>query len=235
MLLEKMEVVDYCIFDACFKTDKGAVFAYDFFKNDGYLNAEIEKFVKESPEKKVFFDIGALYGIFSLAFLAINKDGRAISFDPSAYCKEMMERNKSVNEFSNWDIEEVALGDKQGTIKTTYDWHHLNINQEGTVEVQEDSIDNYVNRSSHVPDIMKIDVEGYEYQVIKGGFNTLQTHKPLILLELHGDDWLGRYGHSIEELQGLIKEIGYTIYDYDGSVIEDLDTLRIFCKRVILK
>jgi len=59
------------------------------------------------------------------------------------------------------------------------------------------------------PVLIKIDVQGYEYQVIKGGIDTIRRHEPLLLIE----DF-----HWEHEMGTLLEEIGYEqyLFDQDG-------------------
>src|SRR6185295_8538918 len=57
------------------------------------------------------------------------------------------------------------------------------------------SIDDEVRSLNLVPDLLKIDVEGYEYEVLAGARRLLHDRKPAICLELHLD-LLERRGQS---------------------------------------
>jgi hypothetical protein len=54
-----------------------------------------------------------------------------------------------------------------------------------------------------VPDIIKIDVEGFEWEVLKGARPTLREHRPVLQIEVHGDQ-LFRYGSTANELWSLV-------------------------------
>jgi len=62
---------------------------------------------------------------------------------------------------------------------------------------------------------IKIDTEGGEFDVIKGGLLTLQTYKPLILFEDCNKN-LEAFGRSQKDLYKILKEAGYTKFKKIG-------------------
>jgi FkbM family methyltransferase len=70
------------------------------------------------------------------------------------------------------------------------------------------SIDEEVQALSIVPDLLKIDVEGYEYEVLAGARHLLREHKPAICLELHLD-LLERRGQTPKQVIGELEAHGY--------------------------
>jgi FkbM family methyltransferase len=59
------------------------------------------------------------------------------------------------------------------------------------------------------PDILKIDVDGHEALVLKGGESTFRASRPFILLELHSDELLGRFGKTRREVIAPLFAMGY--------------------------
>jgi FkbM family methyltransferase len=82
-------------------------------------------------------------------------------------------------------------------------------------------------------DFIKIDVEGFEMNVLKGAAITLQSLKPQLFIELN-DGSLKEQGSSAEELLSFLKAIGYKIFkDGETTEIKDEDVLKhidIYCQ-----
>lgn len=70
------------------------------------------------------------------------------------------------------------------------------------------SIDRFVADHGAVPGLLKIDVDGYEGKVLRGGLRTFAAHKPPIMLELHKDAMI-RFGETRRDVAGLLFGAGY--------------------------
>ena len=69
------------------------------------------------------------------------------------------------------------------------------------------TIDGFAERTKTWPDIVKIDAEGYEGRVLKGGAKTFAAHRPFVLLELHQDKKI-RFGAKRPEVVKLLFDLG---------------------------
>jgi len=70
------------------------------------------------------------------------------------------------------------------------------------------SIDHFVAEHGLVPGVIKIDVDGYEGRVLRGGLGTFTSHKPAIALELHKDRKL-RFGDTRQGVVRMMTDLGY--------------------------
>ena len=62
---------------------------------------------------------------------------------------------------------------------------------------------------------MLIDTEGYELNVLKGGFETIKKYKPVIILEIHKfKEMTLRYGYEKEENIKYLQNLGYKLMGY---------------------
>lgn len=86
--------------------------------------------------------------------------------------------------------------------------------------IRQIKIDTLVEKTNYIPDIISIDVEGSEWEVLKGAEKTLYEHHPHIFLSGHPEFMFRIYGQYLYDLRAWIKHIGYheEIIDYQHEV-----------------
>ena len=80
------------------------------------------------------------------------------------------------------------------------------------------SIDQFVKERNIKIDFIKIDVEGAELGVLKGGWNTIRENKPLINLAMHPNSIANR-GNTNEQIWDFLAPMNYKIL-FNGEPIE---------------
>ena len=178
------------------------------------------KYLIVGPQK-VFYDIGSHYGWFSLAWLS---SGGAFvelfepSIDNGKILEETIKRNKYIKK-SN--LHNFALGDKPHKSKlylfpgdSSRNFVDENKQELGNNkselfdEVQIEIIDDIYNRFSlKKPDLIKIDVEGFEYKVLLGAEQLLRDIRPIVIIEIHDvengllvSDFMSKIGYKLKIL-----------------------------------
>jgi len=208
------------------KISEESLFAFEFFT---FRNAEMVKemrsFLKFSAKKQTLLDIGALFGIFSLAFTARNHTKKAFAIEPSPIPYDILNKNMALNPQLCLNSYPLALGSKNGKIKMYYDWLHLvalpkDAKTKEFVEVKVLKLDDFLESQKIVPDIVKLDTEGSEFAILQGGKNFFKKNKPLVFLETH-TQLLNELKIPIIKLINLIYSFGYQIYDLEGNLIND--------------
>lgn len=71
------------------------------------------------------------------------------------------------------------------------------------------SIDHFCSERGLAPDMLKIDVDGYEATVIPGGMKTFAAHKPVLFLELHKRKFYDRFNLTRRQIATPLFELGY--------------------------
>lgn len=186
----------------------------------GYYEPNVTKlFLKYLKQDTVFIDIGAHVGYYSLLSAASAPLGHVYSFEPFygnyIYCN----RIKELNTVSNWTIEQKAVGDRNGILyfnegptSTTGKVSYTEGNR-----VEAISIDNYLKEKSIKKiDLIKIDVEGFGGNVLRGAINTIKIYKPIIIMEFHSNS-------DEKEVFGELVSDDYNIYNLDKDAPIKLD------------
>ncbi len=178
-------------------------------------------FLRMIPDNGVILDIGANIGVMSY-YLSKNKPHSHIySFEPIANNYNNMERVIKRYNLTNISIEKFALGQEEGEIEmvmpviNSVKFHGLShvvhntikdYNEGNRFKVPIKKLDIFDIDRSHKSAIkaIKIDVENFEYFVLKGGEKLIERDKPVIYAEL----W---EGENRNNTFNLLKGLGYKI------------------------
>lgn len=191
-------------------------------------------------EGMTVFDIGANIGCHTLLFAKlVGGDGKVIAFEPMSWAFLKLKRNIWLNDFNNVILERIALSNESkdnqmvhfsaswplnGSVRD--DIHPIHGGHIMKDIVNFVTLDEYVrrNRISRI-DLIKLDVDGYEYKVIQGALGTLNRHKPTIIIEM-GIYTLQEVGDNIYDLVNALSDIGYKFYsEKDLAKFPDNDTM----------
>ena len=168
--------------------------------------------------EKIFYDIGSNWGYFSfLAASLPNYNGQIHAFEPSPNTFLDLEDMVSQAKLdSRIKCHPRALSDKVGNATMYVDSFSSGLDRILTQDIISGgnkrvtipliTIDNF---DENFADVIKIDVEGHEYQVLKGGRKKIQNKKPFIIME----NWYDRDEKhtSLKPLQ-LLSQLDYTLF-----------------------
>ena len=160
-----------------------------------------------------FVDIGSNVGSFSV--LIGNEIGTEITaIEPIPATFDSLVANLKLNGIDVSKVFNMGLGSEKGTLRFTDDLdtvnHVLKEGGQGGVEIEVNTLDNMVETC--LPTFLKIDVEGFEMHVIKGGKNTLESAMAL-MVELNGSG--EAFGFTDDSIRRELKSCGYVEVDYD--------------------
>jgi len=185
-------------------------------------------------EKSNCIDVGAYRGKFIADMIRLAPRGHHIAFEPVPHLSEHLKlRCPQV------DVRNVALGDVDGEESFVVVPEALAYSgfceQDYPFEVSKQPIRVNVARldsclpEEYVPNFIKIDVEGAEIRVLRGGVKTISKYRPVIAFE-HGRA-AARYDYGPESLYELIVgQVGMRIFDMDGDGPYDLAAFRASCE-----
>jgi FkbM family methyltransferase len=208
--------------------------------NDLEQRAEFESFVAHCHRGMLLFDLGASYGLFSLATAKFN--GNAVAVDPSPIAIRMITRQLDFNQArENIHLVKAAVSDVIGSLKMLSSGvfsegylrfvtgrSHRELTSVGAI-----TIDKLASEFG-IPTHIKIDVEGYEAAALRGGRETLTRSSPLLFLELH-NQLVTTDGRDPNEALDELQSLGYETLALDGSRLDRSAILRASIIRVMAK
>jgi FkbM family methyltransferase len=185
---------------------------------------EMDRFIAQTKDRMSLLDIGALHGVFSLAFTSGFSSRQAVAVDASPIAYSRLLYNVHKNNAKNVRPVECALSDSEGTLLMHYEKEHAvaaetGENSQKYISVAKRTGDELCESLGFEPDVLKIDVEGHEVKVITGLLRLLERKRPLIFLELHPDR-IAQEGDRIEDLIKIFSSGGYSATLVDGRAID---------------
>jgi FkbM family methyltransferase len=188
----------------------------------------------------VFLDIGAHIGYFATLFAqAVGENGKVIACEPESYNYSLLTRNVQCNKLNNVLTCRVALGNRSGTAELAADdrpsgdhrlWQSGGSPRSNTQEVEIDTVDSLLDKLKvHHVDVVKMDVQGYEWHVLQGMETTLKVCPPqVIFLEFWPHGILGAQGDPSALYNGLCQN-GYRAFVLDeGGSLQETSLQQLF-------
>lgn len=213
------------------KVPRNAVHAaYSAQINDPAQATEFDDFIgllRQQP-RVILFDVGCHFGIFSFAAAHFGgPTARAIAVDPSALAGNMVKRVAALNGFQpQVRFVQAAVGAAVGELEMV----EAGVTAAGYVVLPQDhpasdrtripmtTLDHLVEQAGERPTVIKIDVESYEAEVLRGGERTLMGCPIPLSLEIHNRMARARGADPGAVLQ-LLDAFGYTKFVSGGRAL----------------
>ena len=179
-------------------------------------------FLRELGRGDVVIDVGANIGYYTcLACKVLGPDGYIYAVEPLMENLSFLVRNLELNKCSERvSTYRLALGDHDGYVFMEYFHHAPNISRVASASSKDSKIlkqvrvmtlDNFVKRLRlEKVDFLRMDVEGYEVKILKGGINTLESFRPKIFVEIH-PEFMTDYGNSFYEFVDILDTLDYNV------------------------
>jgi FkbM family methyltransferase len=194
--------------------------SYDYILGEYEDPDTMKLFLSWLKPDSVFYDVGANVGFHALTANRIINSGKIYAFEPMPAVREIFGKHISLNQkliISNTiKLLPIAISNEEKQVEFSNDVEHRDGNTyikesyvfsgtENKITVQCRSIDGLIKQGYDKPGIIKIDVEGAEYDVLIGAKDTLQQCQPNILLATHDCHLPGVQ----EKCVLFLQELGY--------------------------
>lgn len=188
-----------------------------------------EALVAIARECLLFADIGANVGFYSIAVRATNPSCEVIAFECNPGVRELFAENVKLNGLDKISIRPEALSDKAGEATfyvpaftgsgggSLHDLHP----EEGESQKFQVSLIPLDSLNLNGIDLVKIDVEGAELGVIRGGIDSITVSRPTIFIELLRK-WMGPFGSSPQDVSELLTKLGYRIFEITEEQLREV-------------
>jgi FkbM family methyltransferase len=185
-----------------------------------FRKPETSLLLEEISRSRKFLDIGANTGLFTIAGCAANTNLQVLAVEALPTQCQMLRENIRLNAFERRVIvRECALADHDGSV----DFHEAedctmgSLNTKGyrgqtgrVITVPCTTVDQMLAEEDFVPDLVKIDVEGFEDVVLGSATTMLQTMRPRLVIEVNPEK-------DCTALRQIFAATDYAVWNITGD------------------
>jgi len=150
-------------------------------------------------DQDILFDVGSNYGFFPALITTLNKNVEIHAFEASWIMDIFLRKTAEyyLTDSVHWTINNILLDEKSGPKKL--------------------SLDDYCQAHQVTPTLIKMDVDGFEYRILKGASTLISKNQTEILVEIH-PEILARQGVTVDHVLELFPP------DFSKKVLGDIRT-----------
>ena len=200
----------------------------------GKHNNGFKKLIDLADDAKVVFDIGAHIGLCSIPMSMYSNASEIYAFEPNAINRRYLKKHLAYNSIKNVKVFDLLLGESNKDNIKLYSPNDVSglpsivnfnlINKESFFHKyslhRQVSVDDFCYRNNVYPDLIKIDVEGAEFNILRGADEILSSIRPNIMLSFHPNH-LKSLNEDINFIWEICSKNNYNIINIEtNSVIE---------------
>ena len=178
---------------------------------------------KISDQKKIFLlDCGSNYGFYSFYVASLNLDNQVLAFEASPKTFNAFKANLELNNFRNIDYKNLAISEVSGKFISFYESHndwessvtHSKFENTKIVTIETTAIDQELLKKdlNNFAIIIKLDIEGNEFNAIQGSKDAILRYEPLIIIELSRYNF-NNQNYNFNFFRKFLDDYKYKIYD----------------------
>ena len=186
--------------------------------------SNLKKLLSNEKGELTMIDIGANIGSVSLILAKIFTNSKIYAIEPTNYAFNKLKNNLNLNDEIKERVflRQLFISNDKKPEKVWSSWNFENSNDKhlkhlGTLkEIKKDSYhkleDFILAENLKKVDFIKLDVDGYELDVLSSGENFLKNNKPVIFIEI-APYLYPEFGYNCKELVSFIQKLNYNFYD----------------------
>lgn len=213
-----------CRFGKVIYNDKDTYIGKAFEKYGEYSQLEVDFLSQLVRPGDIILDVGANIGGLTMPFSQlVGENGRVFAFEPQRWIFYMLCGNIAINNMNNVYCINCAVGETEGSMEVpeidySHEGNYGNVTLGENKNWDDKGILKYVVpliTLDKVPvnkcNLIKIDVEGMELGVLKGGRKFIEKYKPFLYIENDRED-------NEEKVESLLKEMNYEVFNHSPDM-----------------
>ena len=181
---------------------------------DDHQSLEL-RFVRERMLRSgmTIFEVGGHHGHDTMALASwVGPEGRVIVFEPVPENAEVIRQNCELNGLGNVEVVQAAVGATPGSGRISGQSNGKIVGGRSGqgIDIDVTTLDIYCTKNNVYPNLVKIDVEGYEVDVLAGASQVL-SRRPQLQIEVHADQ-LPDFGHKPEDIWSFLDPTNYEVW-----------------------
>jgi FkbM family methyltransferase len=178
----------------------------------------------------IFFDVGAHHGLMTVyAARKVGAAGKVFAFEPNPAARRHLDLHLRLNHLENVAVEAAGFLDQKGTadffpVPGEHSWNSSFVRDfadpgqtVAPIQVPIYTLDEFVATGGVKPDVIKIDTEGTEFRVLRGGQCLLQHHRPVLIIEINAYS-ISKSGSELKALLDLLVRCRYDLFTLKRSI-----------------
>lgn len=195
----------------CLPSQLSHISTHVFLEKETWFEDEADFIARVTEPAGRMLDIGSSFGFYALSYAqAAGPGSRVWAFEPTPETCALLRESIRLNQFAQVTLLETAVGAESGRCRlmseASSELNRVDA-ERGTLDVAMAPLD--VLAAEHgfdAVDFIKLDVEGHEAQVVRGGRAFFAQQSPLVMLEI-------KAASSVDySAASMLEELGYALY-----------------------
>jgi FkbM family methyltransferase len=194
---------------------------------ENYESAVFDYLKRHVQAGMTVFDVGAHVGLFTVLLARwVGSTGRVFAFEPAPLTRAALMDHLALNEMNNRvSVRQLAVSDQEGSAllytvanspENTLSANHGRLPQARGATVTVTTLDAFCASQSLIPNIIKIDIEGFEIHALRGARRILEHSRPIVVVEMHPMNW-PEIGMTSTQAKQFLDGLKYRLRPLDGQ------------------